>query len=555
MELKAERDRFVAFAFAGGDVLVECDRGGRIRFATGDVQRRLGRPATELIGTSLLDRLVERDRPLLRQVILRAATGRKGPLSMRLMSGEPVLISALAVLDGTIHLTISTHGRTVGPTPADAIDPTSGLLNATSLYELVEQSVQDVERGAPAAQLILIFLKGLNDVGADDAVAIDPTFAAALRALSLGGDGAAELGPRRFGLLCSAETSLREVEEQLGSILDATAIGPRPTIETRLLLVADGALAPHEARQALRFVITDLAERLDGAELPDRLSGAFLASLNATKDRILAFRTMIARNEFRVVYQPVVGLDDRLVRHHEALSRFAGDRCPADVIRFAEDLGLIAEFDLAVCDRAAQELARSGTRSKLAVNLSARSLETDGFVERLIRKLGGLGRLGKRLMFEITESYAVTDLVRLDRVLQDLRRNGNIVCLDDFGAGATAFHYIRSLKVDLVKIDGSYVRQILSGHRDAAIVRAIVELCRALSIETVAEMIETEAQAATITDMGVDLGQGWLFGHPAERLGAAPGSCTAVECVDGLDGWGLDGMARRPVGRPFNGVS
>jgi EAL domain-containing protein (putative c-di-GMP-specific phosphodiesterase class I) len=92
------------------------------------------------------------------------------------------------------------------------------------------------------------------------------------------------------------------------------------------------------------------------------------------------------------------------------------------------------------------------------------------------------------------------------------------VCLDDVGAGATSFYYIRSLQVDFVKIDGSYIRNIHENERDKAFVKAIKNLCIDLGITTIAEMVETEQQCRILIANGVNLGQGWLFGKPGAIL-------------------------------------
>jgi EAL domain-containing protein (putative c-di-GMP-specific phosphodiesterase class I) len=117
-------------------------------------------------------------------------------------------------------------------------------------------------------------------------------------------------------------------------------------------------------------------------------------------------------------------------------------------------------------------------------------------------------------MVEITETAGLRDLERANRIVQQLRGDGQRVCLDDFGAGAAAFHYLRALTVDYVKLDGQYTRRLLTHDRDASILRTMAELCRKLGVSTVAEMVETEEEAAELARLGADHGQGWLFGRP-----------------------------------------
>ena len=119
-------------------------------------------------------------------------------------------------------------------------------------------------------------------------------------------------------------------------------------------------------------------------------------------------------------------------------------------------------------------------------------------------------------MVEVTETAALADVDAADRRLAALRAAGVHVCLDDFGVGAASLDHLRRLGVDLVKIDGSFVRNI-ADPRARTLAAAIVDLCRELKVPTVAEMVETEAQDAALGALGVDFGQGWLYGRPGPR--------------------------------------
>ena len=123
--------------------------------------------------------------------------------------------------------------------------------------------------------------------------------------------------------------------------------------------------------------------------------------------------------------------------------------------------------------------------------------------------------LAGQLSLEITESVQLRDLVRAERVVQEVRRRGFAVYLDDFGAGAASFQYLQALTIDGVKIDGTYIKRIGGSQRDDALVRGIVQLCGDLKIATVGEMVETTDQNNFLRSVGVTLGQGWLFGKPS----------------------------------------
>ena len=117
-------------------------------------------------------------------------------------------------------------------------------------------------------------------------------------------------------------------------------------------------------------------------------------------------------------------------------------------------------------------------------------------------------------MVEVTESAEIEDEDEAVRTLDALRARGIGLCLDDFGAGAAAFRYLRAFRVDWVKVDGLYVSNAVRSERDRAFIASMVDLSAAVGAKVIAERIETEADAAAMRALGVHCGQGWLYGRP-----------------------------------------
>lgn len=157
---------------------------------------------------------------------------------------------------------------------------------------------------------------------------------------------------------------------------------------------------------------------------------------------------------------------------------------------------------------------------RVAVNVSGLSLQSGAFAERLIARLQRDSRLAAHLMLELTETAEIDDVPAAVQTVARLAACGVELCLDDFGAGQAAFRYLREFAVQYVKIDGSYVRGAAPGNRDGGFVAAMVDLARCVGAGVIAEMVETEAQAETVAGLGIEFGQGWLFGRP----GALPGA-------------------------------
>ena len=149
-----------------------------------------------------------------------------------------------------------------------------------------------------------------------------------------------------------------------------------------------------------------------------------------------------------------------------------------------------------------------------AINFSGQSLNDDGFADHLVKSIGASGLDPELFCFELTENATVANLARTEALMRRLRQLGCGVALDDFGTGLSSLSCLRQLPVTMLKIDGSFVRDVLKDARAESMVRAIAQLARSMSITTVAEYIETEAISARIAELGVDYGQGFAIGRP-----------------------------------------
>jgi EAL domain-containing protein (putative c-di-GMP-specific phosphodiesterase class I) len=181
------------------------------------------------------------------------------------------------------------------------------------------------------------------------------------------------------------------------------------------------------------------------------------------------------------------------------------------MIRMAEEMELIEQLDLAILERAVAVL-EDEPALHLAVNVSGRTIGSSSFVAKACALLASQPRSRGRLMFELTESAALDDLAQADRHLQALRAQGCEICLDDFGAGAASLAYLQQLRLDVVKIDGRYIRDLQHGGREATFVRHLVRMCGELGVRTLAEMVETQDAEDAVRRAGVDLAQGWFYG-------------------------------------------
>ena len=152
----------------------------------------------------------------------------------------------------------------------------------------------------------------------------------------------------------------------------------------------------------------------------------------------------------------------------------------------------------------------------LWINLSGQSFGDERFQQDTLARLREAGAdICASLCFEITETAAVTNLGEAASFIRELRALGVRVALDDFGAGASSFGYLKSLPVDYLKIDGQFVRDLIDDPLDAAAVRCFAEVARVMNVKTVAEFVETPEVLEQLREIGVDFVQGWLLHEPA----------------------------------------
>jgi len=240
------------------------------------------------------------------------------------------------------------------------------------------------------------------------------------------------------------------------------------------------------------------------------------------RDRQGSWRERVAdalgTDRFTLYSQPILDLQSNRVTRHELLLRVLdendGPQSPAQVLDIAERLDAVYDIDLWVVERAMQ-LATEHRDLNLQINLSGRSVgdpRLTGEVERLIKHYGVNP---EQLTFEITETALIGNLSEARHFADRVRDLGCELALDDFGSGYASFRYLRIFPIDLVKIDGEYVVSLTQNQQDQVLVRALVQVCQAYGIHTVAEFVQDEPTLRLLRELGVDYVQGYFVGRPS----------------------------------------
>lgn len=535
--LREERDRFVGFAFAHADMLVELDRNGTVLWANGALRSMLGMDANDLIGEPFARLVSPADAVLVRASLQRLQAGqRRRDMRVSLLTSQAAPVATLISINRSVlqeqqvfflSITVAPHDLRQAKPVTPQRNRVSGLLEAAEFTQAATEAFQRARESGDSACLTLLEICGNSELerllGLERAESLQAEIGAQLKLHAVDFDSATHIGDGKFGVAHLDHGSSASIVAAIAEVgrcyhLDAGDL----QIQDRTISLQDPALADEDVEGILAYVVERFS-RDGSASLTEGTSAlAYLRKMTAeTLSRVVSMRDLIHEHRIALHFQPIVQLTDRAPHHHEVLLRFADGRSPFEDVKFAEEINIIHELDLAVTQGAIREITSAGEKGatlQLAVNMSARSLLNDTFLDMFDQLAQRMGSRRAQLIVEITESAKLDDLPKAAGAVSRLRGCGHSVCLDDFGAGASSLPYLQQLMVDYVKIDGVYIRSITESLRERAIVQGVLTTCRCLGIKTVAEMIEKEDQHKCLSDLGVDLGQGWLYGRPASEI-------------------------------------
>ncbi|MVT68693.1 EAL domain-containing protein [Bradyrhizobium pachyrhizi] len=431
-----------------------------------------------------------------------------------------------ARVEGVVRINNERHARDEQLLKLSRHDPLTNELNRTHLIASLAETMEECARFRSSCAFMLIgidHLARVNDAfGFDVADAVIAEVAKRIRARLRSGDMLGRFSGNKFGLIlrnCTVDDTNVAAERFLAAVRDEVV----PTKSGPVSVTASiGAVTiPRHARSA-EEAVNRAQETLDAAK--SRRAGSFaLWKPNVERDaqRRVNIRVtdeiVTALNERRIVigFEPVVDARLRQPAFYECLVRMEQDDGRAllapDIVPVAERLGLIRLVDHRVLELAIAELA-AAPGVQLSLNISPdTTMDPDWWatIESLMRAHPGVG---ERLIVEITETVAIQDIDDVRGFVTRLKNFGSRIAIDDFGAGYTSFRNLRKLGVDIVKIDGAFVQNIVRSADDRAFVQTLIDLARRLEIKTVAEWVQDEEAAVMLREWGCDFIQGRLIG-------------------------------------------
>ena len=416
-----------------------------------------------------------------------------------------------------------------------AHDPLTGIYNRRHFNSMLDYESGRSERHGHKFGLVLLGVddfKAVNDAyGQSVGDSCLRQIAAILEKRVRKGDLATRIGGDEFALILSEtdrEGTLKaaqnmseairahEFHADNGKIFHLTvsvgvAVFPEDSDKaTDLLAGAD--LAMHRAKSLGKDGVCSSEDVASHVELT-----------RSTRDYAEQLRRALRDDLITPFYQPIVDARSGEVFAQECLARLRqpdGQTISAAAfIETIEKYSLGRELDRVIINKALTTLksAASGTH-RLFINLSAQEIEGRGILGYAEEMCAEMNIPPQRIVFEILERDAIGDMTNMRRFLTNLRAKGFAFALDDFGSGYNSFHYMRELHFDFVKIDGSFVRNILESKIDRALVRNLSNLCRDVGIKTVAEFVETAEILEALQGMSIDYVQGFHLGHARQNL-------------------------------------
>ncbi len=239
-------------------------------------------------------------------------------------------------------------------------------------------------------------------------------------------------------------------------------------------------------------------------------------------------RDVLDEDRLVLYSQPVVRMADMRTVHYEVLSRVRDESgsmlLPSQFIEYAEALGMVQEIDLRVLGRVLEYVSapeRKDEKMRYSVNLSRVSISDPHWVRKFAKMITATDCARNQLVFEITETAAMADVDVTQQFIREVKQLGCRFALDDFGAGFSSFYYLKRFDADYLKIDGAFIRDLLTDEGNRIFVKALCEVAHGLKKQVIAEWVEDREVMKALTDIGTEYGQGYLFHRPAPLLSEA----------------------------------
>jgi hypothetical protein len=416
-KLKQQRDRFLAFSFASADLFIEVEPDGVISYSLGAARSLTGVNETNIQGQQWLELFAKEDRATVAEMRNKAKMGKRcGPYLIKLADsiggGRQAIVTGITMpSDPKFYLTIgftnvlmAKYAQQVRAVEEhELLDKDTFLYAAREALDMARSLGQDLD-------LTLLDIDNIADIkqrlGDEKWQKFSDSITHLLNSKSADGQAAAEIKEGRYSIIHDSTVNADSLKEEIVRLSRETdPDGAEFVVGSKTVSADLSSLSERDTTKALIYTINEF-ERKGTSMTIESLNGGFKNYVSTNAQKIVQFKTMVEQLNFDLHFQPIVSLETGDVKHFEMLSRFKDNESTQEWIVFGEDIGMAADFDIAVCERAINYLLykSQGRRTKFAVNLSGQSIQNEQFFKTLHAKLSMNKELSERLMFEITES-------------------------------------------------------------------------------------------------------------------------------------------------------
>jgi diguanylate cyclase (GGDEF)-like protein len=407
-------------------------------------------------------------------------------------------------------------------------DALTGHYNVTRLREAVDRIIVDTQRGPQSAVFLSVGVDGMaaiNDrVGFEAADTVLIEIGRRLDSCLRVSDQIGRLGGDRFGIIlshCPQEhvgATVRKILSQINAAPVATALGSvSATVSIGSTSFAGRGTTSYEIITRAETALAEAKRAGPGEHVHDAADEAQRQQANHHEIGETVRRALRDGRLF-FAFQPVVSAATGAVDYYECLLHLRDDEGrvlgAGEFVPTVEQLGMIRLIDREVLDQVMDALA-AGSGYALGFNVSGLTAADRPWLRTLISRLRAAPELACRIVVEVTETAALYDVEESARFVGALRQAGCRVALDDFGVGHASLRHLQSLPVDMVKIDGSFIRNLAARPDNRIFLRHLLSLARGFGFETIAECVETAADAAILRQEGVGFLQGHHCGRPS----------------------------------------
>ena len=416
----------------------------------------------------------------------------------------------------------------------------------TNFYQRAAEQMAAPDPGGFAVLLIsLDDFEAVNDsLGHTAAEDLLQVVAARLLATVSASDTLARLPGAEFALLLADVTRPCDAREHAQSLQELLRSPTRCAGMELTVRVSIGVrhIAPCVSLE-VEELLSDASAAMSAAKRKDRRVTVFEPSMRSRRLRRLQLKEglehALGRGEISVHYQPYFSFTDGHPGGVEALARWHhpihGEVDPSEFIGLAESTGQIQSLGLFVLQQACRDIAALRRQHPeyrdltLSVNVSARQLVDDRFQHELRALLRETELPGHALMLELTETALVEDVYHVAERLADIRRTGVHLAVDDFGTRYASLSYLQRFPIDTLKVDQSFVTRVHESPYEHLLTGAIITLAKTLGLRTIAEGVEEDQHALSLSTLGCDAGQGFLFARPVPASSLPSALCSGTQ--------------------------